>query len=44
LIFGCVPKNVLGTELAPLSCMLAALRRFRPPFCPNPKCTFHRNP
>ena len=24
--------------------MLASLRAFRPPFCPNPRCDFHRNP
>jgi len=40
---GCVLKNVLGTGFAGHSGMLAALRRFRPPFCPNPGCDFHRN-
>jgi len=37
----CVPKIVLGTVFAPVSGMLAALRRFRPPCCPNPNCVFH---
>lgn len=40
---GCVPKIVLGTQLAPSPGMLPALRRFRPPCCPNPNCDFHRD-
>ena len=35
---------MLGTGLAWLPCVLASLRAFRPPFCPNPRCDFHRDP
>ena len=34
---------MLGTQFALVPGMLARLRRFRPPRCPNPNCIFHRS-
>jgi len=41
---GCVAEIVAGMGLAMARHMPRNLFSFRPPFCPNPQCNYHRDP